>query len=203
MTQAKIAPSPAEGHGLTERITQPHYSAYTKGEPIDMVPALVLLKVSGHGGHDTANGRVNTVKYELAKVEPFLEAGDRENALWQIQSMYEARTSTGAQRPLPLGLPNEERRQFLMERMEAWADERGITGAELDARWREEFGIGPDEDWSYGDSGVPADYRRASVAHLLQFADTVIEQPVDENDGDDGGDDLDDEQDTETEATSD
>lgn len=166
MTQTKLAPSPAEGHGLTDRVTDAHYTAYSKGEPIEVVPALVLLKVCGNGGHDTANGRVNTVRYEITRLEPFANE-DRTDALWQIQAMYEARTSTGSQRPLPLGLPNEERRQFLMERIEDWAKDNDVNGSDLEAMWRAEFGIG---DVDGADYGTPADYRHASVQKLLQFA---------------------------------
>lgn len=167
MTQTKLAPSPAEGHGMTDRITDLHYSAYSKGEPIEVVPAMVLLKVCGNGGHDTANGRVNTVRYEITRLEPITEPNDRTDALWQIQALYEARTSTGSQRPLPLGLPNEERRQFLMERIEDWAKDNEINGTDLEAMWRAEFGIG---DVDGADYGTPADYRHASVQKLLQFA---------------------------------
>lgn len=187
MTAAKFVTSPAEGHGLTDTITSRHFAAYVKGERTDLVPAMVLLKVHGQTSRDTAQGRHSSVQYELVKCEPILDPSDRDNAMWQIQSLYEARTSTGAQRPLPLLLPNEERKQALLERIDDWATENDLTGGDLEARWRTEFGIGPDEEWSYGDGGVPSDYRKASVAYLLQFAIEVGAEPRPE--GDDTGDD--------------
>lgn len=166
MTQAKLVPSPAEGHGLTDRITDPLFAAYLKGDRTDLIPALVLLKVHGAGGNDTANGRHQFVRFEATRCEP-IPVEDRTDALWQIQALYEARTSTGTQRPLPIGLPNEERRQFLMERIEQWATDNGVSGADLEQQWRAEFGIG---DVDGADYGTPADYRHASVQKLLQFA---------------------------------
>lgn len=170
MTDAKFVTSPAQGHGLTDRITDPHYTAYSKDEPVQMIPALVLLKVHGNGGNDTAQGKHRFVKYEVVKLEPFLDSNERTDAMWRIQALYEARTSTGSQRPLPLGLEGEERRVALMERIEDWAKDREIAGADLEGKWREYWAIGPDKDWSFGDAGVPGDYRRASVQHLLEFA---------------------------------
>lgn len=168
MTQAKLAPSPSDGHGLTDRITGPHYSAYSKGESIEYIPALVLLKVAGHGGHDTANGRVNTVKYEAVRLEPILEPSDHDDMLWKIQALYEARTSTGSQRPLPIGLAGEERRLALIERIEEWATHEDLSGGELEQMWRDHFGIGEDPEANL--YGIPGQYEKASVAHLLQFA---------------------------------
>lgn len=190
MTQAKLAVSPAEGHGLIDAITQAHYAAYSKGEPIEYIPALVLLKVAGHGGHDTANGRVNTVKYEAVRLEPITEPGDRDDVMWKIQSLYESRTSTGEQRPLPLGLKTEERRQSLMERLEDWADTHDVSGADLEQRFRDHFGVGTDPEANL--YGIPGDYRKASVAHLLQFAIEIGAEPQpdeDESDGENGDDD--------------
>lgn len=181
MTQAKLATNPADGHGLTDRLTGPHYTAYSKGEPIEYVPALVLLKVAGHGGHDTANGRVNTVKYEAVRLEPILEPADRDDTLWKIQALYEARTSTGSQRALPIALAGEERRLHLIEQIEDWGTREEMTGAELEARWRDYFGIGDDPDANY--FGLPGDYRLAGVQHLLQFAIEVhAEQPAEVTD---------------------
>lgn len=166
MTKAKLVTNPAEGHGLTQRITDPHFSALTKGEPIGLIPALVLLKPHGYGGNVTANGEHRHVSYEVAKLEPILEPGDRTDAMWKVQALYEARTSTGSQRPLPIGLAGEERRLFLIERIEDWAARNEITGGELEQQWREHYGIGTGDELY----GIPGDYGKAAVNHLLQFA---------------------------------
>lgn len=186
MTSARLVPSPADGHGLTETITSKHFAAYTRGERTDLLPALVLLKVHGQTSRDTANGRHSSVQYEVVKLEPVTDPDDRDDAMWTIQSLYEARTSTGEQRPLPLGLANEERRQALMERIEKWSADTGLTGVELEQRWRESFGIDPD-DPDGNIAGVPGDYRKASVSSLLQFAIEVGAEPkaADQDDEDD------------------
>lgn len=190
MTSAKLVPSPAEGHGLIDAITAKHFSAYTRGERTDLVPALVLLKVHGQQSRDTANGRHQSVQYEVVKCEPVTDPMDRDDVVWKIQSLYEARTSTGDQRPLPLGLATEERRQFLMERIEDWSKSQELTGAQLDAKWREVFGIDPTNPDSGNIAGVPGDYHKGSVAALLQFSIEVGAEPEpDEDDNQQTGDD--------------
>lgn len=173
MTQAKLAASPADGHGLTDRITGPLYTAYSKGEPIEYIPALVLLKVTGNGGHDTANGRVNHIKLEAVRLEPILEPGDRDEMLWKLQNLYEVRTSNGTQTSLPIGLEGEERRRYQIEKIDAWADANSLTEGDVSEKWRAAFGIGDDPDANY--FGIPGDWRTASYSYLLQFS---IEQGI-------------------------
>lgn len=190
MTTAKIVPAPAEGHGLIDGIASKHFAAYSKGEPIGLIPAMVLLKVHGQTARDTAHGRHRSVQYELVKLEPIIEPGDREDAMWKIQSLYENRTSTGEQRALPIGLATEERRQLLMERIEEWSKQQDpeLTGGQLERKWRDHFGVG-NGDQLYE---IPGDYRKAGVQHLLQFAIEIGAEPrpdslnVEEEPGDDG-----------------
>lgn len=181
MTDARIKSAPASGHALTDRLLDPLYAAYGKGEPIDVIPALVLFKVTGNGGHDTANGRINHVQLEAMRIEVSMEPADREDMIWKIQSLYEGRTSTGSQRPLPIGLAGEERRVFLIERIEEHWTTNGMSGADGEQQWRTYWGIEPDKDWSWGDRGTPADYRNAGIVHLLEFALEIgAEKPDDD-----------------------
>lgn len=167
-TAAKIVRNPGEGHGLV-RLTDAHFDALVKGQPAGLVPALVLLKPHGYGGQETAKGSKRHVDYELYRVEPFLESGDRDDAMWKVQSMYEARTSTGSQRPLPINLAGEERRQFLLERIDARADDLGLSDGELADAWREHHGFtaagGTDRQFD-----IPGDYRKGGLSQLLDFA---------------------------------
>lgn len=40
-----------------------------------------------------------------------------------------------------------------------------LTGGDLEAKWRSNFGIEPGAEWSFGDQGVPGDYcQRKSTA---------------------------------------
>ena len=186
MTSAKLVTSPAEGHGLTDTITRRHFTAYVKGEPFEYFPALAMFKGHGQTSRDTAQGRHEAVQYEAVKIEPFSDPADRDDAMWKIQALYEARTSTGSQRVLPLGLPNEERRLALLERIEDWADKAGLTGAELEQKWRDHYAIGDDPEANY--FGLPGDYRLGSVQYLLQFAIEIGAEPKPDQEDDESGD---------------
>jgi hypothetical protein len=176
MTAAKLKTAPSEGHGLTDKITDVHWAAASKGEKPEDVVCVVVLRRSGIGQQETAQGMHRTVQYEAVRLEPVTDVDQIGELRYLAQALYEARTSNGQQRHLPLGIPgqgHEERRVALIERIEAWADDNDITGAELEAKWRAEFGIGDGQEYSYGDRGVPADYRKSEVAWLLQFALSV------------------------------
>lgn len=168
-TAAKLLTAIAEGHGLSQ-ITDSIWSAKVAGKPAGDVLALVILKPTTIGQSDTKQGTHRSVSFEAARLEPVLDSNQSSELRWLLQKLYEQRTSTGEQQTLHLGIgTEEERRAEVMERLEDWAETEGRTGAELEQLWREHFGIGPDSEWSFGDSGVPGDYRKASFAHLLSF----------------------------------
>jgi len=169
-TAAKLLREPGDGHGLVDSVTNPIYNALVNGKPTGDIVAIVILKPSGWGGSQTAKARHQHVNFEVSRLEPVYDSNQANELRWLLQGLYEQRTSTGEQRTLPLGLGSDaEKCAAVMERLEDWAEETGKTGADLEQMWRENFGIGPDKDWSYGDSGVPGDYRKASLAHLLSF----------------------------------
>lgn len=199
MTTAKLVTAPSEGHGLTQKITDPTYSALANGKPARPLIAIVELKPVGLGQRETARGRHQHVVYEATHLEPVIDIHQANELRYHLQALYEARTATGSQRPLPLALGrDDEKRLALMERMETWASEHELTAAELEDRWRENFGAGTDDDWSFGDQGVPGDYRKASLAHLTSFCYSTgvlsMDEPlshqertdVDDGDEDDG-----------------
>lgn len=170
MTTAKLLTAIGEGHGLTQKITDPIWNAKAAGKPAGDIVVIAILKPTTIGQSDTKNGLHRSVSFEAQRLEPVGDTNQANELRWLLQALYEDRTSTGEQRTLPISLgSDEERRKAVMERIEDWADEQGKTGGELEQAWREQFGIGPDQDWSYGDSGVPGDYRKASLAHLLSF----------------------------------
>lgn len=186
MTQAKLVTSPAQGHGITDKHTNALYQALVDGKPTKPIIALVILEPVATAQRKTAQGLHRTVTFEAARLEPVLDANQAGELMYLTQALYEQRTSTGAHRPLPLGIPGleiEEKRQAVMERLEEWAAEAGMTGGEFEAAWREHFGIG-DLDYSAGDHGVPGDYRKAGVQQLLEFgfAHDALDTPEDEED---------------------
>lgn len=169
MTLARIKSAPADGHGLTDKIVDPHYHALATEQPTKPIVAIVILDPVENGGRKTAKGKHRVVRYEATHLEPVLDANQANELRWLIQALYEARTSTGTQRPIP-GLGNDKENCLdVMERLEAWATGKGMTGADLERLWRDRHGMGPDDDRSYGDQGVPGDYRKASFAQLLAF----------------------------------
>jgi len=199
MTTAKILTNPGKGHGLVDNVTDPIYRALTKNEPTGEIVAVVVLRPKSFGATDTADGRHQHVSFEATKVEPVLDANQASELRYLLQGLYEQRTSTGQQRTLPLGLGTDRERQLaLIERIEEWSAEQNMTSGELEARWREQFGIGPDQDWSMGDSGIPGDYRKAGIQRLLEFGyavgalDSGDPQPQDDQPEDDDAADEDD-----------
>lgn len=174
MTTAKLVVSPAEGHGLTDRITDPTYHALVTGQKTETIVAVVVLEAVGTGQRKTKQGTHRHVQYEAVRLEPVGDANQANELRYLVQALYEQRTSTGEQKTLPLALGGDREKQLaLIERIEDWSASEGLTGGELDARWREEFGIGPDQDWSLGDHGIPGDYRKAGYPFLLEFAGKV------------------------------
>lgn len=194
MTTAKFLTAPAKGHGLTEKITDPMYRALTRNESPGEIVAIVVLRPKSFGATDTADGRHQHLSFEAAKVEPVLDVNQANELRYLLQALYEQRTSRGEQKTLPLGLGGDREKQLaLIERIEDWSGERGMTGGELDALWRETFGIGPDQDWSLGDTGIPGDYRKAGYPFLLEFAGKVGAVNVSGDATDDPDDDASDE----------
>lgn len=176
MTSARLLSSPSEGHGLTDKITDPTYSALVKGEPAGTIVAIAVLKPVGAGQRETAQGLHRHVAYEAIKLEPVGDSNQESELRYLVQALYEQRTSTGEQRSLPLGIPgqaDEERRKALLERIDDHADDQGWTGAQLEEKWREHFGFTEGSEFSYGDRGVLGDYHKAAWAHLLEFAGAI------------------------------
>lgn len=174
MTTAKFVTSPAEGHGLTDRITDPLYAALVTGKPTQRILAIVELEAVGTGQRKTKQGTHRNVVFEHSRVEIVTDPNMANELRYVSQALYEARTSTGEQRALPLGLGGDREKQLaLIERIEDWSKEAGLTGGELEAQWRDTFGIGPDQDWSMGDTGIPGDYRKAGYVYLFEFAGKV------------------------------
>lgn len=172
MTAARLLAAPSEGHGLTDKQTDELYHLLVDGKPTRPVLALVLLDPVATAQRKTAKGLHRSVTFEAARVEPILDSNQAGELMWLLQKLYEQRTSTGDQRMLPLGGLGgdvEEKRQAAMERMEDWADEQGLLAGGLESQWRQHFGIDPDKDFSYGDHGVPGDYRKAGLQQLLEF----------------------------------
>jgi hypothetical protein len=181
MTTAKLVQAPAEGHGVTDTITDALYQALVGGKPTRPIIGLVLLEPIGTSQRKTAQGLHRSVTFEAVKLEPVHDSNQAGELMWLLQALYEQRTSTGEQRALPLGIPGievEEKRQESMERIEAWSAEQEMTGGDLDTAWREHFGIGPDQDFSNGDTGVPGDYRKAGLQQLLEFRFAHVDEPV-------------------------
>jgi hypothetical protein len=176
MTDAKLKTAPSQGHGLVDRITDVHFASASKGEKPEDLVCVVVLRRSGIGQQETANGMHRSVQYEAVRLEPVLDPNQAGELRYLGQALWEQRHSNGQQKMLPLGIPgqaNEERRVALLERIDDWAEEESLSGGQLEAKWREHFGIGDGQDFSYGDRGVPGDYRKSEVAWLMQFALTV------------------------------
>jgi hypothetical protein len=173
MTQAKIATNPADGHGLVTRLTEPLYTSLSRGEPVNQIVAIVVLDPVGSGQRKTAKGNHRHVMFEVAKLEPILDASQAGELRYTLQALYEHRTSTGEQRMLPIAFPGQkekEKQRALMERIDEWATDKKLTGGELADLWRSNFGIGPGEEYSYGDRGVPGDYTKSPSCWLSEFA---------------------------------
>lgn len=192
-TRAKLSTSLPQGHGIPD--TDAMYQALVDGKPVRPVLALVLLEPVATAQRKTAKGLHREVTCEAIRVESVLDSNQAGELMWLLQKLYEQRTSTGAQGTLPLGGIGgdiDERRHEQMERMEAWAAQEQLTGGELETRWRAHFGIDPDKDFSYGDHGVPGDYRKAGLQQLMEFVLQEIDKPQsdedDEEDGEDGSD---------------
>jgi hypothetical protein len=172
MTKASLS-ALDQGHGLIDNITDQHYAAFNRGEPIRDVVCIAVLRPTGIASRVTKDGRHNVVQYTVSKIEVITDPNQANDLRYSIQALYEARTTPGREHALPLGLPgfdDEEKRKALIERIEDWAEENGLTGAELDTEWRNHFGIGAGEENSWGDRGVPSEYGRSPLTWLLEFA---------------------------------
>lgn len=170
MTTAKLVGAPAQGHGLTQAITDKHFAMAVKGEPVPMLPCVVMLKQVGFDEKETAQGKHRSVRYEVSKIEPILDANAASEVQLMALALYKQRTTPdGEQSMLPISFPgqqDEEKRRWLMEQMESWADDQGMPIADLEQAWRDKFGVGDPETNLYS---VPGDYRLASVNFLSQF----------------------------------
>lgn len=172
MTTAKLVTTPGEGHGLTDKLTNPLYQALTAGKPTESIVAIVLLEPVGCGQRKTAQGRHQHVVFDAVALEPILESTKASELLFHLHSLRDSRTERAGQRTLPgnwPGMEDEERRHRAIEQIEDWADGNGVSLTELGAMWRDYWEIGDGEEKSFGNDGVHGDYRKAGWQQLLQF----------------------------------
>jgi hypothetical protein len=173
MTTAKLVTSPGEGHGLTDKLTNPLYQALTKGAKVEPIVALVLLEPVGCGQRKTAQGRHQHVVFDAVALEPILDSARAGELLFQLHALRDARTERAGQRTLPgnwPGMADEEKRQKAIEQIEDWADGNGLAvPSDLTAMWRDYWEIGEGQDRSFGNDGVHGDYRKAGWQQLLDF----------------------------------
>lgn len=176
MTVARLLGAPSEGHGLVSKHTDKHYRQLTEGQEPQKIVAVVVFEAVGTSQRKTARGLHRTVVYEAVRLEPVTDAHQATELQYLAQNLYEQRTSNAEPRYLPLGfsdMSTEEKRRRTIETIEDWAEEAGHTGGELEAMWRDHFGIAEGSEYSYGDQGVPGDYRKSSLNYLLEFGYAV------------------------------
>jgi L-fucose mutarotase/ribose pyranase (RbsD/FucU family) len=182
MTKASVLGTLAEGHGLDDKMVDTHYAAREKHQQVAAFPAVVLLRPVEHLARDTAKGQHRQVKYEIVMLEPEHDPDEVGRLRYRLQNLYDARNGSHAPM-LPLDFPgqaNEEKRLATIEVIEAWADEEGVSVPDgVGELWREYWGIGAGEENSWGDRGVPANYKVSALAWLLEFAweKRILEPP--------------------------
>ena len=178
MTDVTFIGQPLKGgHGLT-KIASELYEPTALGEPTDAFPAIVMLRAHGASTKPIEDGHAQNVKLLITKCEPVIDPEQAGELMCLLQALREERTSVSGQRVLPIAFPGDkkldrEKAAIWIERIEHQWDRLGWTGAEGEANWRSHFGIGPGEENSYGDRGVPGDYRIAAVAWLTQYAGSI------------------------------
>lgn len=168
MTDAKLRPSPSAGHGLTPRILDRVYADRIAGRDPGTIVALVEFKAVEHGEKDTAEGTKRFVKWEAAKVEPFTDPHDAEQARWQLKTAWDKRHG-GEQLAADFDqLDTDEQRRKLLALVDEWAAEEGLTPADVQERWRTQWGIAGDEPSSDGAFPHP-DINKADPRHIREF----------------------------------
>lgn len=172
MTAARLVSNPAEGHGLTQRITDPLFHSLANDEDVDAIPCVVLLRPVGHGSRNTANGRKQFVQFEVARLEPIHDEHDADQVRHMIQTAWDRRHSA---QTLPLDWPSrndEDQRRFLFGLIDEWAAEEGKQPGEIAEAWRDHFGI--DVGTTDTPAGyAPVDYRKADAHRLREFCLSV------------------------------
>lgn len=172
MTTAKLVTTPAQGHGLTQKITDQHFAMAVKGEPVPLLAGIVMLKQVGFDEKETAQGKHRSIRYEVLKLEPILDRNQGAELQFMLEALFKARTKPdGEQSKLPITFPgqqDDEKRAATMEAIEGYADDRDIPIADIEQQWRDHFGIGTDPEANL--YGIPGDYRKAAFAHLSEFA---------------------------------
>lgn len=172
MTTAKLVTTPGEGHGLTDKLTNPLYQALTKGAPTEPIVAIVLLDPVGCGQRKTAKGRHQHVVFDAVALEPILDSSEASQLLFRLHALRDSRNERAGQRTLPgnwPGMADEEKRLQAVEQIEDWADGNGVSLTQLGAMWRDYWEIGDGEESSFGNEGVLGDYRKAGWQQLLTF----------------------------------
>lgn len=179
MTSARIKSAPADGHGLTSSVCDDIWLARQRGENTDDIVAVVVLRPVGTAERDTAQGTHRSVQFEAIRLEPL--NGDADRLRMVAEDAYQARTGNRA-RTLPLNFgdrPDEEQRLQLIEAIDAWSEQTGTSGADIDERWRSHFGVGQGAS-----EGVAGTYEKGSPVQLLEFATAIGAVAGDEPDVD-------------------
>lgn len=177
MTQAKFVTKPSDGHGLA-KIAEQLYEPTVLGEPTDAFPAIVMLQAHGASTSPLQDGHNEEVKLLVTKCEVITDAEQAGEVMLLLEALREERKGGNGQRVLPVTLLNDKKIQrekaaILIERIEAQWDRMGWTGVQGEENWRAHFGIGPNSEYSYGDRGVPGEYRKAEPAWLSQYAGSI------------------------------
>jgi hypothetical protein len=167
MTDARLVSKTPEGSGLTHGLLDDYYEKRRKGIPIDAIPVVGLLKVSGSGDNDTSKGTSRHVKLEFIRLEPVKDPGDAEQIAWQITRADDIRHRPTGQTELPLSNSPAERRLSLLEDLSEWASDNGVTEDELDVKFVDMLG-GPEH-------AAAEKVQDASLVHLLEFVGYVTQ----------------------------
>lgn len=187
MTDATFVTSPAKGgHGLG-KIADQLYEPTALNEPTNPFYAIVQIQAHGTSSSQLKDGHGQTLKLLVTKCEPVLDPERSGEMAYLLQSLREERTSPDGQGLLPFAFPGQmdkEKATVLMERIETQWTRMGLTGAQGEDHWRQHYGIGDGQEYSYGDRGVPGNYHKSPVAWLSEYANTIgcfaVDEPKDD-----------------------
>lgn len=176
-TTAKLLTALPKNHGLDPRLVDGHYNELVNKTRPEPVVALIVLEPHKHAGDVDGD---NEVSYKVLHVEP--DADMTKQHLARIEELRADRLGF-----LPLDFetrPDEEQRLELIEAIDKWSERTGVTGADVDERWRSHFGIGEGAA-----EGLAGTYEKGSTVQLLEFARTIGAVTDPESDSDTAEDD--------------
>lgn len=158
MTTAAKLTALQKGHGLTGRLVNDAYTELAAGGKPEPIVVLAVLQPFKHSA-DIDGERDVTFKPTHVEPVPADEVARYRELLEELQA------DRNGYLPLDFGTrPEDEQRKALIERIEAWADEHGLTGKDVDEKWRDLLGSG---------DNAAGTYEKGSAQHLLQFAHSV------------------------------